>query len=521
ETKEAPVAPAQGGSAQPLNKSTPEETEKEKTSSLVPAGKEAATNSPAGEGLTGTGAPAIEPYSRRGAAVPAKGEASNAIAGPVGQSPAAKDKPSPADPATSGNSDSSTQVPAVKASGKESDGKAPVTAGETDVKKSSETAGAAVSSAAAPTSPGTVRMKAPQAATVAKSGPQLTDEVSRVRGVVTSDSSPASESVQPASASPFSAGRVEPATAPEGSSEKETDSPADSAVVAEEPVVTAVAAAGNGLEIATNAPVESFSYSTKSAPARLIIYLLGFSKNKSGKDTVPLGVMGIAGARVDALHGKVRIVLDADQETFPRFRVEAGEKGLKVSLAEAAQSGGTPAMPVSRERVPPPGEKSTPVPSATQDGATAPEPQAPSAGGTPPARGEAVGSAKEFFRFTVQFDTAKADLIPRYYGMLRQAIDFMKANPGTVAEIRGHTDSLGKAPYNMRLSQKRAAAVRKYLMKKADIDASRIVVRGYGFYFPVADNRTAAGRQKNRRTEVTIIIRQGKAAAASAVAGAR
>lgn len=47
-------------------------------------------------------------------------------------------------------------------------------------------------------------------------------------------------------------------------------------------------------------------------------------------------------------------------------------------------------------------------------------------------------------------------------------------------------------------------------MKKAGIAASRIIVRGYGFYFPVADNETATGRQKNRRTEVTIVIKQSK-----------
>jgi outer membrane protein OmpA-like peptidoglycan-associated protein len=259
--------------------------------------------------------------------------------------------------------------------------------------------------------------------------------------------------------------------------------------------VTAITAAGNGLKITTNAPVESFGYFTMKEPARLVIDLPGLA-DESGEKTIPLGAMGIAGVRVDTAQGKVRVVLDADRESFPRFRVEASDSGLMVSLVEDGEQSGAPA---------PGGE--APVPAAAPAGKTMPP--------------HTAKGNKEFFRFTVEFDTAKATIGPAYYGVLRKAASLLKANPGTIAEISGHTDNVGTARYNMRLSHKRAGAVRSYLVTNSGIDASRIIVRGYGFYFPVADNGTAAGRRKNRRTEMTIVIRQKGASPAPAAGTAR
>jgi OOP family OmpA-OmpF porin len=65
--------------------------------------------------------------------------------------------------------------------------------------------------------------------------------------------------------------------------------------------------------------------------------------------------------------------------------------------------------------------------------------------------------------------------------------------------IEGHTDSIGPAEYNMRLSERRAESVKDYLTDKLDIDASRLDTKGYGESRPVADNSTKEGRQKNRR----------------------
>ncbi len=77
----------------------------------------------------------------------------------------------------------------------------------------------------------------------------------------------------------------------------------------------------------------------------------------------------------------------------------------------------------------------------------------------------------------------------------------MKEYPEIEIEIRGHTDSMGKYESNMRLSQMRAESVRRYLIAQG-IDPKRMRAVGFGPSSPIADNRTAAGRAKNRRIEV-------------------
>jgi len=69
--------------------------------------------------------------------------------------------------------------------------------------------------------------------------------------------------------------------------------------------------------------------------------------------------------------------------------------------------------------------------------------------------------------------------------------------------IHGHTDNVGKPDKNKVLSENRAAAVKKYLVTKG-VDESRITSVGHGQDEPVADNKTAGGRAKNRRVELKI-----------------
>ena len=68
----------------------------------------------------------------------------------------------------------------------------------------------------------------------------------------------------------------------------------------------------------------------------------------------------------------------------------------------------------------------------------------------------------------------------------------------------GHTDSIGKASYNQRLSERRTAAVKKYLVSKG-VPAESIFTEGKGETQPVATNKTAAGRAKNRRVEIEVV----------------
>ena len=73
--------------------------------------------------------------------------------------------------------------------------------------------------------------------------------------------------------------------------------------------------------------------------------------------------------------------------------------------------------------------------------------------------------------------------------------------PEVKVEIQGHTDNVGNNTTNLKLSQARADAVRLYLIQKG-IDSSRLRSVGYGEEFPIADNHTGAGREKNRRVEI-------------------
>lgn len=104
----------------------------------------------------------------------------------------------------------------------------------------------------------------------------------------------------------------------------------------------------------------------------------------------------------------------------------------------------------------------------------------------------------------MEFDTDKADIKPQYHEAIAKVGEFMKKYPTTTAIIEGHTDNVGGAAYNMKLSQKRADNVVAYLVKNFGIDFSRLEAKGYGETRRIAYNSTAEGRQKNRRINVII-----------------
>ena len=77
------------------------------------------------------------------------------------------------------------------------------------------------------------------------------------------------------------------------------------------------------------------------------------------------------------------------------------------------------------------------------------------------------------------------------------------AHPGLKLEVEGHTDSVGSDDYNQVLSERRANAVRDFLVQEG-ISPASITARGLGKSDPVASNTTAAGRQMNRRVEMVV-----------------
>lgn len=103
----------------------------------------------------------------------------------------------------------------------------------------------------------------------------------------------------------------------------------------------------------------------------------------------------------------------------------------------------------------------------------------------------------------VLFDTGKHDLKPGAREKLAKISGIVLAHPGLALEVEGHTDSVGSDEYNMNLSERRANAVRDYLVQQG-VNPSTIQARGLGESSPMASNDNAAGRQQNRRVELIV-----------------
>jgi outer membrane protein OmpA-like peptidoglycan-associated protein/tetratricopeptide (TPR) repeat protein len=102
------------------------------------------------------------------------------------------------------------------------------------------------------------------------------------------------------------------------------------------------------------------------------------------------------------------------------------------------------------------------------------------------------------------YDFNKATLRPESVAELDRLYKLLVENPTLKIEISGHTDNVGSASYNQKLSESRANSVVNYLLEKG-ITKSRLTYKGYGFNRPIAKNDTEEGRQQNRRTEFEIL----------------
>jgi len=103
----------------------------------------------------------------------------------------------------------------------------------------------------------------------------------------------------------------------------------------------------------------------------------------------------------------------------------------------------------------------------------------------------------------VLFDSGKYTLKPGARERLAKISGIILAHPGLRIEVEGHTDNVGSEEYNMRLSDSRAGTVRDYLVEQG-ISPDKVTAKGFGMIIPVADNRTSAGRQQNRRVELVV-----------------
>jgi len=115
---------------------------------------------------------------------------------------------------------------------------------------------------------------------------------------------------------------------------------------------------------------------------------------------------------------------------------------------------------------------------------------------------EVVKEINEYSK-TILFDTSRATIRKESYKALQDIVTVMQEYPNTHFVIEGHTDSTGSKAFNQKLSEERAASVLDYLVT-IGMDKDRLSSVGYGPDRPIADNNTNAGRQENRRVQISL-----------------
>lgn len=126
-----------------------------------------------------------------------------------------------------------------------------------------------------------------------------------------------------------------------------------------------------------------------------------------------------------------------------------------------------------------------------------------------PERPKVLVTPKEIkLRETVHFQHDSADILPDSMAIVEEIAEVMNKNEKiALVEIQGHTDNTGSAPYNLRLSQERAEAVKEALMRLG-VAGSRLTAKGYGQEKPLLPNVSDANRARNRRVQLMILKRE-------------
>ena len=149
-----------------------------------------------------------------------------------------------------------------------------------------------------------------------------------------------------------------------------------------------------------------------------------------------------------------------------------------------------------------------PIPDGDGDGVNDEEDKCPavpgiaSNAGCPEIKPEVIKKV-EFAAKNVFFNTGSYQLMKKSYAPLNEVAQILKDNPTLQLDVEGHTDITGDATKNQILSENRAAAVKAYLVAQG-VEASRLTSAGFGVDRPIADNKTSAGKAKNRRVELKL-----------------
>jgi OmpA-OmpF porin, OOP family len=149
-----------------------------------------------------------------------------------------------------------------------------------------------------------------------------------------------------------------------------------------------------------------------------------------------------------------------------------------------------------------------PIPDGDGDGVNDEEDKCPAVPGVATNAGcpeikEEIKKKIEFAAKNVFFNTGSYQLMKKSYAPLNEVAKILKENPTLQLDVEGHTDNAGDAAKNQTLSENRSSAVKAYLIAQG-IEGTRLTAAGYGPDRPVADNKTAAGKAKNRRVELKL-----------------
>lgn len=111
----------------------------------------------------------------------------------------------------------------------------------------------------------------------------------------------------------------------------------------------------------------------------------------------------------------------------------------------------------------------------------------------------------QLFTHELGFETASDTLSGTDWPVLASVGEILKKNPAVKIQVVGHTDAVGDAASNQKLSEGRAESVKKLLVERYGGDGSRITTRGWGAEQPLADNKSDEGRAINRRVEIVLV----------------
>ena len=218
-----------------------------------------------------------------------------------------------------------------------------------------------------------------------------------------------------------------------------------------------------------------------------------------------------------AYGGGAKIYLLNNLAVFGDYRMHQHPKALKNTTSSVtgltanetmwgySVSGGLSFF-FGRTAPPPPPPAPAPAPEPEPAPAPAPAPRPTPPPPTPPAP-EPEPEVVSYTFEDVYFDFDQATITPEGQARLREVGAILITLPDADIELHGHTDSTGPADYNMGLSQRRAEAVRKYLLDNfSQLRAEQFTIRAFGLTQPVATNDTREGRAQNRRVEIKHII---------------